>query len=146
MVRAGSWLGLVKTESDDPEHRAYVRAHQALLWLRTQLSEGQVTSVEAENIVFEVDGEERILTASPGQLQLHGALPAARLASQYFFEPQCLESVDLGPGGMASFALERGQLSCRLLVRDESLGRGGEHRCDLNLNLLHRKQRARRPR
>lgn len=146
MVRAGAYLGLVQTESDDPDHRAYVRAHQALLWLRTQLAEGQVVAVEEQCIRLTVEGQERQLLALPGLLQLSGPpLPQARLVAEHFFEPQALDSVNLGPQGWARFRLDHGQLHCQLEAYDESSGRCGRHASQLTVNLMHRKQRAPRP-
>jgi hypothetical protein len=146
LVRAGAYLGVVQTESDDPDHRAYVRAHQALLWLRTQLAEGQVVAVEEQRISLSIEGQERQLLALPGLLQLRGSpLPQARLVAEHFFEPQALDIVELGPEGWARFRLDQGQLHCELEACEESPRGRGRHHSQLTLNLMHRKQRAPRP-
>ena len=52
MIQFGTKLGLVKTEPESAVSRAYVRAHDALHWLRTHLVGSTLESVRPDSVCF----------------------------------------------------------------------------------------------
>lgn len=131
IIRIGNKLGLVKTESESPDGRAYVRAHDALHWLRTHLVGCELESVEETAVSFRQHGRRNEIRLAGSQLQL--AVPSAEglAATPLTFDPKGLDAVELGPKGFVRFAYQDGGLNVVVCAGDDSLGRHGQHQSQL---------------
>jgi len=122
MVRLGAHLGLVKTEPESPDSRAYLRAHQALHWLRNYLVGCQLERVQPDRVIFRRDGQTQQIQLQGSLLQASLQLQASGSVRPLVHEPEQLQEVDLGPSGWARFEYRDGALEVTLEAGDDSLG------------------------
>lgn len=115
-IRAGVWLGLVKTESDDPKQRAYIRWHQALNWLRTHLQNGRLQE-HGEHFLQLEDGR-RISFEAPF-LKIYGVQAMEKLSPRFFVDPRQSTEFDLGEQGQVRFSYQLDVLTIDMQASDQ---------------------------
>ena len=129
MVRIGAKLGLVQTEPDSAESRAYIRAHDALHWLRNHLVGCSLEAVNQDSVSFWQHGERNQIRQVGNQLMAARLVdPSLAVASPLVFDPKTMQSCELGPEGFAHFDYKEGGLNVSLQAADDSLGVPGYYR------------------
>jgi len=134
MIRAGVHLGLVKTEPESARSRAYIRAHDALHFLRSHLNEGVLLEVDLHRCCYRKRGKPHVLLCEQGLLSLDQE-PAARPPIDLVFDPQLVNEVQLGPQGYVDFHYDQNQLKIVVQAGDDSLGEVGVYQVQLQLAL-----------
>ncbi|MBN9417159.1 hypothetical protein ABS71_12770 [bacterium SCN 62-11] len=135
MIRAGVKLGLVETEPETPQGRAYIRAHHALTWLRTQVLDSQLVRVEESLCIYRVKDREYTIRFENGSLSVTPPRQAVRRAIPLVFDPQAVDELELGPQGFVKFSYQNEQLGISLQGGDDSLGEVGLARVELRLRI-----------
>lgn len=135
MIRAGVKLGLVGTEPETAQGRAYVRAHEALTWLRTQVMDSQLVLVEETRCVYRVKGGDYTIRFQEERLTVDPARVSNRRVNPLIFDPQAVDEFELGPQGFVKFSYQHDQLKIQVQGGDESLGELGLARADLRLRI-----------
>ena len=135
MIRAGVKLGLVDTEPETPQGRAYIRAHHALTWLRTQVMDSRLVQVEETLCIYRVKDHDSTIHFADGKLAVTPRRQAVRAAIPLVFDPQAVDEVELGPQGFVKFSYQNQQLSISLQAGDDSLGEVGVARVALRLRI-----------
>ena len=134
MIRAGVHLGLVKTEPESARSRAYIRAHDALHFLRSHLNEGRLLEVDLHRCRYLKRGKPHVLLGEHGLLSLDQD-PAGRPPIDLVFDPQLVNEVQLGPEGFVEFRYHQDQLQIVVQAGDDSLGEVGVFLVRLQLAL-----------
>lgn len=134
MVRAGVMLGLVETEPQTPESRAYLRAHHALLWLRTHLADCQLLECQPEFLELRRHGEELQIAGTGQHLRMQGR-PHTPLNLRLAREAAEQTEYALGPQGWVRFDYDEGWLKVELQAGDDSLGSLGSYPCQIRIRL-----------
>lgn len=127
MIQLGNKLGLVKTESESADGRAYQKAHQALLWLRSHLVGCELERVEETRVCFQQGGHRNEIHLEGTRLALGQPQSTGRTASVHMFEFKELDSVELGPEGFVRFEYRESGLDVTVQAGDDSLGRSGRY-------------------
>lgn len=135
MIRAGVKLGLVETEPDTAQSRAYIRSHDGLHWLRSQLLDSQLTHVETRVCQFIKNGRHYTIRFEEDKLSLAPPRRPPRSAIPLTFDPQSVDEVDLGPQSSVFFSYVNDQLKIRLQAGDDSLGEVGVSQVELLLRV-----------
>lgn len=135
MIRAGVKLGLVETEPESPQSRAYIRSHDGLHWLRSQLLDSQLISVAESHCRFLKKGRHYHIRFEAGKLSLDPPRQAPRSAIALTFDPQAVDEVDLGPQSFVIFSYLNEQLKIRLQAGDDSTGEVGVSQVELLLRV-----------
>lgn len=91
MIEAAEYLGLIETEAQDPESRAYRLAHQGLSLLKSELV----------GAPLEVLGERSVRRAVPQGAS--SVIESAEGVVKRRRDGECEELLDLGPGGGVNF-------------------------------------------
>ncbi|MFN8612139.1 MAG: hypothetical protein U0931_31635 [Vulcanimicrobiota bacterium] len=136
MIRAGVRLGLIETEPETAQKRAYIRAHDALHWLRSLLLDSQLQEVEAHRCRFHKDQQVHTVFFQAGRLFLDHPRARPRQPIPLIFDPRLVDEVDLGPQGQVDFAYRQGKLRIEIQAGDDSLGVLGTSRLAVEY-LLH---------
>ena len=134
MIRAGVHLGLVKTEPESARSRAYIRAHDALHFLRSHLNQGCLLEVDLHRCSYLKGGKPHVLQCQQGLLSLDQQ-PAARPPIDLVFDPQLVNEISLGPEGFVDFHYDHGQLQIVVQAGDDSLGEVGVCQVQIQLAL-----------
>ena len=135
MIRAGVKLGLVETEPESAQSRAYIRSHDALHWLRSQLADGRLTRVEETSCSYLKNGHTYTIRFQDGKLDLSPPRRAPRSANPLTFDPQAVDEVDLGPQSFVTFLYQNEQLKIKLQAGDDSTGEVGVAPVELQLRV-----------
>lgn len=134
-IRLGVKLGLVKTEPDSAQSRAYIRAHDGLHWLRSQLLESRLTQVEATVLGFTNKGRQYTIRFDQGKMTVSPSRPRVRRAIPLTFEPQLIDEMELGPQSFVLFGYESEQLQIQLQAGDDSTDEVGVSKVELHLRI-----------
>ncbi|MBX3170153.1 MAG: hypothetical protein KF760_22300 [Candidatus Eremiobacteraeota bacterium] len=134
-IRLGVKLGLVKTEPESAQSRAYIRSHDGLHWLRSQLLNSRLTCVEETLLRFSNKGRQYTIRFQEGKLSLEPPRQGARSAIALTFDPQAVDELELGPQSFVIFSYARNQLSIQLQAGDGSLGEVGVSKVELHLRI-----------
>lgn len=118
MIEAAEYLGLIQTEAQDPQSRAYRLAHQGLSLMKTELIGSPLEILDEHTVKKDNLDSGSVLIES-----LEGVV--SRVIEQ---ERETI--IDLGPGGGVSFVLYGEGVEAKIHARTED---GGAH--DLNLIL-----------
>ena len=132
-IKAGIMLGLVKTESDDPQQRAYIRCHQTLMWLRQHLEGAHLRECQPQRLILD---KGRTLEFEAPHLRVLGAKAQMGLSPEVFVDPRHSTELDLGEQGAVEFSYTAGQLHITLQVSDSSTGQVGVWRHQIRLGIL----------
>jgi len=135
MIRAGVKLGLVETEPESAQSRAYIRSHDALHWLRSQLADGQLTRVEETTCGYLKKGQAYTIRFQDGKLELSPPRKALRSVNPLTFDPEAVDEFELGPQGFVIFTYLNDQLKIKLQAGDDSTGEVGVAPVELQLRV-----------
>lgn len=134
-IRFGVKLGLVKTEPDSAQSRAYIRCHDGLHWLRSQLLESRLNHVEATLLRYTNKGRQYTVRFTEAKLSLSPPRQGVRSAIALTFDPQSVDEVDLGPQSFVTFGYDHGRLQIKLQAGDDSTGEVGVFQAELQLRI-----------
>lgn len=130
IIRAGVALGLVETEPETAEGRAYIRAHDALLWLRVRLGGSRIESVDAFGCRYVKREQPMTISVMDGKLVSSAAVSRGLSPLQLDLDAS---EVNLGPRGSVVFAYVGGRLKVVLVAGDDSTGRLGTCQVELEI-------------
>lgn len=134
-IRLGVKLGVVKTEPESAQSRAYIRSHDGLHWLRSQLLESRLNHVQERLLRFTHKGRQYTIRFDQGKLTLDPPRPRVRRAIPLTFDPQSVDEVDLGPQSFVTFGYDKEQLQIQLQAGDDSIGEVGVSKVELRLRI-----------
>ena len=134
MIRAGVHLGLVQTEPESARSRAYIRAHDALHFLRSHLNGGVLLKVDVHRCCYRKRGKPHVLLYDQGRLSLD-QVASARPPIDLVFDPQLVNQVELGPEGFVAFHFDQDRLTIVVQAGDDSLGEVGVFQLQIQLAL-----------
>ena len=135
MIRAGVMLGLVETEPVSALSRAYIRSHDGLHWLRSQLLDSHLTEVEETLCRYHKRGKIYTIRFRDGLLTVDPARSSPRRAIPLAFDPQSVDELDLGPQSFVAFSYRDQELHIKLQAGDNSLGEVGVAPVELRLRV-----------
>ncbi|MBS2039312.1 hypothetical protein JST97_30285 [bacterium] len=122
MIRAGVTLGLIETEPETAQRRAYIRAHDALHWLRSLLWDSQLQQVDEHQCRFLKSAQVHTISFEEGRLFLDRPRARQKQPIPLVFDPLLVDEVELGPDGSVRFAYSSGRLHIEVQAGDDSLG------------------------
>jgi hypothetical protein len=132
MVRIGARLGLVPTGPDSAESKAYVRAHDALHWLRQYLVGSRLDSVSDNTVCFWQQGQRNQIRFSGSQLWAHlEVAPDPGQDCGIVFDPRTMQSFELGEDSSAHFTYQEGGLNVSLEATSEHSGRVARYKTQI---------------
>lgn len=134
-IRLGVKLGLVKTEPETAQSRAYIRSHDGLHWLRSQLLDSRLTLVEETRLGFIHKQRHYTICFADGKLSLDPPRQGSRSAIPLTFDPQATAQLDLGPQSFVTFVYDQEQLKIELQAGDDSLEEVGVWKVQLQLRV-----------
>lgn len=130
-IRIGVKLGVVQTEPASAESRAYVRAHDAIHWLRSHLVGCRVESVQPTSVCFWQGGARKDISLKGTQLILDDLSQTSAPERPLMFDPKGVQEFELGPQGYARFDYAQGGLNMVVEVGDDTTGTLGHHRSEI---------------
>ena len=124
----------MQTEPDSAHSRAYIRAHDALHFLRSHLNQGRLLEVDSHRCRYLKRGKPHLLLCQQSLLSLDQQ-PGTRPPIDLIFDPLLINEVPLGPEGFVNFRYDQGQLKIVVQAGDDSLGEVGVSQLQIQLAL-----------
>lgn len=136
MIRAGVSLGLIETEPETAQKRAYIRAHDALHWLRSLLLDSRLQLVEPQRCRFTKNARVRTISFEQGRLFLDQPRTRLKQPVALVFDPDLVDEFELGPESSVGFEYRSGRLRIRVEAGDDTIGVLGHSRVEVEY-MLH---------
>jgi hypothetical protein len=135
-IRLGVCLGLIETEPETAQKRAYIRAHDALHWLRSLLLDSDLQLVEEHRCRFLKKSKVHTISFADGRLFLDQPRSRQKQPIALIFDPDLVDEVELGPQGSVTFQYDEGKLHIEVQAGDDTIGVLGTSRVAVDY-MLH---------